>query len=111
MLIKSPSLGQSQRGVGLMEVLIAILILAIGVLGYSALQIRAVEATTEALNRSQAMLVLRGLAENVRANAGLVDPTNSVTAQSYYQAAIKANNTSTAAAALTLPFSPNCLKA
>ena len=58
----------SQRGVGMIEVLVAMLLLAIGVLGYAALQIRAVEATGEALNRSQAMIILRSLAENMRVN-------------------------------------------
>ncbi|HEY4713949.1 MAG TPA: prepilin-type N-terminal cleavage/methylation domain-containing protein, partial [Aquirhabdus sp.] len=42
----------SQRGVGMVEVLVAMVLLAIGVLGYAALQVRAVEATGEALNRS-----------------------------------------------------------
>ncbi|OTG80691.1 type IV pilus modification protein PilV [Acinetobacter sp. ANC 4648] len=57
-----------QKGVGLMEVLVALLLLAIGVLGYTVLQLRAVDASSEALSRSQGMLVLRGLAENIRAN-------------------------------------------
>lgn len=58
----------TQRGMGMVEVLVAMLLLAIGVLGYAALQVRAVEATGDALNRSQAMLVLRGLAEQMRVN-------------------------------------------
>ena len=57
-----------QQGVGLMEVLVALLLLAIGVLGYTALQLRAVDASAEAMSRSQGMLILRGLAENIRAN-------------------------------------------
>ena len=59
---------QYQKGVGLIEVLIALLLLAVGVLGYSILQIRAVDASNEALSRSQGMLILRTLAENMRAN-------------------------------------------
>ena len=59
---------KGQRGVGLFEVLISIAILAIGVLGYVALQVRAVEASSESLNRAQAIFVLRGLAESIRAN-------------------------------------------
>lgn len=57
-----------QTGVGLVEVLVALLLLAIGVLGYSALQLRAIDATAEALNRSQATVILRGLTESIRAN-------------------------------------------
>lgn len=59
---------KSQRGVGLMEVLVALLLLAIGVLGFTALQLRAVDATSEALNRIQAMNLARDLAESIRAN-------------------------------------------
>ncbi|MEF9994952.1 MAG: prepilin-type N-terminal cleavage/methylation domain-containing protein, partial [Acinetobacter sp.] len=35
-----------QKGVGLIEVLVALLLLAVGVLGYSILQIRAVDASS-----------------------------------------------------------------
>ena len=52
---------QNQKGVGLVEVLVALLLLAVGVLGYSILQIRAVDASSEALSRSQGMLILRSL--------------------------------------------------
>jgi len=41
-----------QAGVGLMEVLVALLLLAIGVLGYVALQLRAIDASSEALTKS-----------------------------------------------------------
>lgn len=58
----------NQKGVSLMEALVALLLLAIGVLGYSALQLRAIDASSEALYRSQGMLILRGLADNIRAN-------------------------------------------
>ncbi|MGO3917976.1 type IV pilus modification protein PilV [Acinetobacter venetianus] len=60
---------KNQKGVGLIEVLIALLLLAVGVLGYTILQLRAVDASSEALSRSQGMLILRGLAENMRANS------------------------------------------
>ncbi len=61
-------MNKHQRGVGLVEVLVALLLLAVGVLGYTILQLRAVDASSEALARSQGMLILRGLAENMRAN-------------------------------------------
>ena len=57
-----------QRGVGLIEVLVAVLLLSVAVLGFSALQLRAISATDESLIRTQAMSILRGLAENMRAN-------------------------------------------
>lgn len=58
----------SQKGVGLVEVLVALLILAVGILGFVALQYRAVEATSEAINRVQAMNIARDMAERIRAN-------------------------------------------
>lgn len=57
------------KGVGMIEVLVALLLLAIGVLGYVALQVRAVEASSEALMRSQAIMLMRGIAESMRANS------------------------------------------
>ena len=56
------------KGVGLIEILVALVILAVGVLGFVALQYRAVEATSEAINRVQAMNVARDLAERIRVN-------------------------------------------
>ena len=58
----------NQLGVGLMEVLVALIIFAIGVLGYTALQLKVVDFTSEALTKSQATLILRGLTESIRAN-------------------------------------------
>lgn len=57
-----------QKGAGMIEVLVALLLLAIGVLGFTALQLRAVEATNEALNRVQAMNIARDFAERIRIN-------------------------------------------
>ena len=57
-----------QKGVGLMEVLVAMLILAIAILGYAALQVKATAATDEAMKRSDALLILNGLAEKIRLN-------------------------------------------
>lgn len=58
----------NQRGIGMVEVLVALLLLAVGVLGFSALQSYAVYSTTESLNRTQALTVMRGLAERIRVN-------------------------------------------
>lgn len=57
-----------QVGVGLVEVLVAVLLLSVAVLGFSALQLRAISATEESLIRTQALSIVRGLAENMRAN-------------------------------------------
>lgn len=58
-----------QRGVGLIEVLVAVLLLSVAVLGFSALQLRAISATDESLIRTQALSIIRGLSENMRANS------------------------------------------
>ena len=57
-----------QQGVGLMEVLVSLVLLAIAVLGFSALQLRSVYASVEAANNTQAMHLARDLAERIRVN-------------------------------------------
>ncbi|WP_201594060.1 type IV pilus modification protein PilV [Psychrobacter fulvigenes] len=58
----------SQSGVGLIEVMVSLLLLAIAVLGFSALQISALSATDESLVRSRAMSMSKQLSENMRLN-------------------------------------------
>lgn len=61
-----------QQGVGLIEVLVSLLLLAVAVLGYSALQLTAVKLTHESTQRTQATMILRNLGEQLRINpAGL----------------------------------------
>ncbi|MFV5264149.1 type IV pilus modification protein PilV [Acinetobacter courvalinii] len=63
-----------QRGVGLVEVLVALVLLAIVVLGFVALQIRAIAASHEAGRNIQAMNIARDLSERIRVNRdGLLD--------------------------------------
>lgn len=57
----------NQHGVGLVEVLVAVLLLSIAVLGFSALQVRAVTATDESLVRTKSLTLVRNLAEVMRA--------------------------------------------
>lgn len=57
-----------QRGVGMMEILVALLILVIGVLGFVALQYRVLEASSESTYRVQAITIARDLAERIRVN-------------------------------------------
>lgn len=59
---------QYQKGVGLVEVLVALFLLAIGILGFSALQLRALQATAEATDRTMAMTVARDLTDRMRIN-------------------------------------------
>ncbi|MFW1840759.1 type IV pilus modification protein PilV [Acinetobacter gyllenbergii] len=59
---------QYQKGVGLVEVLVSLLLLAIGVLGFSLLQVRALDSSIEASKRIQGMALAKDIAERIRAN-------------------------------------------
>lgn len=59
----------AQSGIGLVEVLVALLLLAVAVMGFSAMQMRAIKATDESLMRTRALTVIRGASEMMRANA------------------------------------------
>lgn len=60
--------GHRQSGFGLIEVLVAVLILSIGLLGMASLQTTGLKQTTEGRNRSQAVLLAHDMLERVRAN-------------------------------------------
>ncbi|WP_410210800.1 type IV pilus modification protein PilV [Aquirhabdus sp.] len=93
-----------QKGVGMVEVLVAILLLAIGVLGFSVLQVRAVEATGEGFNRSQAIIILRGLAESIRVNSN--GQTSYPTAVANYTAMTSAPTSPTVRCTASSPCQP-----
>lgn len=58
----------NQKGVGLVEVLVALILLAIGVLGFATLQLKAIDASSEASHQVLALTIARDLAERMRAN-------------------------------------------
>lgn len=59
-----------QAGFGLIEVLMAMLVLGVGVLGFAALQVRASQATGESYFRSQAMAIAQDVVERYQVNRG-----------------------------------------
>lgn len=59
---------QCQRGVSLIEVLVALLLLAIGVLGAAALQLNALKYNHAASARTQATFLAYDMADRMRAN-------------------------------------------
>lgn len=59
---------RTQAGVGLVEVMVALLLLAIAVLGFIALQMRAISATEEAGQNVKAINLARDLSERMRMN-------------------------------------------
>jgi type IV pilus assembly protein PilV len=62
----------TQSGVGLIEVLIAVLILAVGILGLAQMQLSAKRASFEATQRSIATSLARDILERIRSNPGEV---------------------------------------
>lgn len=92
---------KQQRGVGMMEVLVALFILALGVLGFSILQMRALQATAEATDRTMAMTVARDLTDRMRINRlALLD----------YVAAINDKASETGCMGSTAGYKPDCDK-
>ena len=63
-----PPSRNASRGVGLIEVLISILVLAIGLLGIAALQATTLRNSQGALERSQATIQTYGILDSMRAN-------------------------------------------
>ncbi|WP_367110411.1 type IV pilus modification protein PilV [uncultured Psychrobacter sp.] len=63
----------TQTGVGLIEVMVALLLLTVAVLGYSALQGQAIKSTNESLERSQSLVMMRAIAEKIHANPSAVE--------------------------------------
>ena len=61
-------LNSRQRGVSLLESMIALLVISIGLLGIASLQITAMKQNANALNHSQAVWITYNMADRVRAN-------------------------------------------
>lgn len=60
--------GQAQHGLSLVEVLVALLVLSIGLLGIAALQLTGLRENTSALRHSQATWIAYEMADRMRAN-------------------------------------------
>lgn len=63
-----PGTISAQHGFGLIEILVALLILAIGLLGMASLQTKGMQMTTGTQARTQAILLADDLIERARAN-------------------------------------------
>ncbi|MES9896025.1 MAG: type IV pilus modification protein PilV [Candidatus Thiodiazotropha endolucinida] len=64
------------NGMTLVEVLIAAIVIAVGLLGIASLQINALQSTTEAQNQSKATDVIAAVADRVKANPDAIDAYN-----------------------------------
>jgi type IV pilus assembly protein PilV len=68
----SPALpvARRQAGVGMVEVLVAVLILSIGVLGFAGMQLKALKSTGDTFVRSQAMVLASDIVSRIAVNPG-----------------------------------------
>lgn len=57
-----------QKGVGMIEIIVSILVLAIAILGFMALQYRSVELASEAMQKVEAVNLARNLSERIYVN-------------------------------------------
>ena len=57
-----------QSGLGMIEILVALLILSIGLLGLAAMQVTSTKMTVQAQQKTQAILLAQDMIERVRAN-------------------------------------------
>ena len=89
----------TQKGVGLIEVLVALLLLAIGILGFVGLQLRAVDAANEATDRTIAINIARDLAERMRVNKSEL---------AEYKTAINAKTVKDGCIGRAQTYLPNC---
>jgi type IV pilus assembly protein PilV len=65
---KEPSTFGRQRGVGIVEVLVAVLVLSIGLLGLAGLQVRTLRNNQSALERGVAVVETHAIADAMRAD-------------------------------------------
>ncbi len=63
-----PSQRSTMRGFSLIEVLVALLVLSIGLLGLAALQLMSLEANTNSLFRTQATIAAYDIVDRIRTN-------------------------------------------
>lgn len=59
---------RKQQGVGLLEVLIALLVLSIGIMGLAALQTTGLRLNTQSYQRTQALMAIQDVVDRIRAN-------------------------------------------
>ncbi len=63
----------SQSGFGMIEILVTVLVFAIGLLGLAAMQIQSLKGTSDSGQRSKAVWLAQEMAERMRANPDGVD--------------------------------------
>jgi type IV pilus assembly protein PilV len=61
-------LKQQQKGIGLPEIMVAMLLLGVAVIGFAGLQVRALSSTNDAMYRTQAIAIAQDFAERMALN-------------------------------------------
>ncbi|MBA57215.1 MAG: type IV pilus modification protein PilV [Pseudomonadales bacterium] len=69
-MLMNNQISNRQTGVGLIEVLVAVLVLTIGILGMVALQTKALQFNQESVYTSQALMMAYEMTDRMRANKG-----------------------------------------
>lgn len=85
-MLKTYSLLQRQKGFGITEVIVSMLVLGIAVIGFAALQVRALDTTSEAMFRTQAMAIAQDLGERI-----MLNPTGNATYKGTWSATTMTN--------------------
>lgn len=77
--LRYPSFSHGQRGTSMIEVLVTLVIVAIGLLGLAGLQSRLQVSEMEAYQRSQALILLQDMANRLAANRANADAYETAT--------------------------------
>jgi len=64
---------ERQRGIGIIEVLIALLVVSIGVLGVAGLQLAGLQNSAGSFNRAKALLLAENMATQMRSNTEAIE--------------------------------------
>lgn len=84
---------KKQFGAGLIEILVALLILMIGVLGFIGMQVKALSSTNESFHRAQATILASEIAAHITLNSRRLIFISSETTLPAYQDEIARRNT------------------
>lgn len=77
MEVLTMNLNDKQQGFGMIEILVSVLVLAVGFLGIAALQTQSLRFNNEAYLRTQATVLANDIADRLRANRSLAITSNS----------------------------------
>lgn len=85
------SINNKNSGITLLEVLISVLVMAVGMLGFATLQMQTLNVTQESFARAQATAVLENITDDVRSNADFIVTDNQNSLVNYASADVNFN--------------------